>query len=91
MRMTDSCTLHYGEYNYPSRLSSVKIKGLSEVTGVTVATLKYYLREGLLHAGASTAVNQADYDDSHVRRVRLVRALLHLGRLRIADVDSFVR
>ena len=88
--MTDSCTLHYGEYNYPSRLSSVKIKGLSEVTGVTVATLKYYLREGLLHAGESTAVNQADYDESHVRRVRLVRALLHLGRLSIADAQRVV-
>lgn len=63
---------------------------LSHVTGVPVATLKYYLREGLLHAGAATAVNQADYDDSHVKRVRLVQALLQLGRLSIADASHVI-
>lgn len=64
----------------------MRIGGLSTATGVPVATLKYYLREGLLHAGRATAVNQADYDESHVRRVRLVRSLLELGRLSIAEV-----
>jgi DNA-binding transcriptional MerR regulator len=64
----------------------VRIAGLSTATGVSVATLKYYLREGLLHAGESTAVNQAQYDDTHVRRVKLIRALVELGRLSIAEV-----
>jgi DNA-binding transcriptional MerR regulator len=64
----------------------VRIAALSAATGVNVATLKYYLREGLLHAGAATAVNQAQYDDTHVRRVKLVRALVDLGRLSIAEV-----
>jgi DNA-binding transcriptional MerR regulator len=64
----------------------VKIAALSAATGISVATLKYYLREGLLHPGVATAVNQASYDDSHVRRVRLVRSLVELGRLSIADV-----
>lgn len=63
---------------------------LSHVTGVPVATLKYYLREGLLQAGAATAVNQADYDDSHVKRVKLVQALLQLGRLSIADARQVI-
>jgi DNA-binding transcriptional MerR regulator len=64
----------------------VRIAALSASTGVNVATLKYYLREGLLHAGAATAVNQARYDDTHVRRVKLIRALVELGRLSIAEV-----
>jgi len=63
---------------------------LSRVTGVTVATLKYYLREGVLPAGTATAVNQADYHAGHVRRVRLIRALLDLGGLGIADVRNVV-
>lgn len=63
---------------------------LSQVTGVPVATLKYYLREGLLQAGAATAVNQADYDDAHVKRVKLVWALLQLGRLSIADARQVI-
>ncbi len=68
----------------------MKIAALSSTTGVSVPTLKYYVREGLLHAGAATAVNQADYDESHVRRVRLVRALVDLGHLSIAEVAEVV-
>jgi DNA-binding transcriptional MerR regulator len=64
----------------------VRIGTLSETSGASVATIKYYLREGLLHAGMATAVNQSEYDDSHVRRIRLVRALADLGRLGIADI-----
>jgi DNA-binding transcriptional MerR regulator len=69
----------------------MRIAGLSAATGVSVATLKYYLREGLLHPGVATAVNQADYDDTHVRRVRLIRALVELGRLSIADAARVLR
>jgi DNA-binding transcriptional MerR regulator len=68
----------------------VRIKELSLATDVSVATLKYYLREGLLHGGLPTAVNQAEYDASHVRRVRLVRALLSLGHLSISDARRVV-
>jgi len=64
----------------------LKIAGLSEASGVSVATLKYYLREGLLHAGRPTAVNQAEYDDSHVRRVRLIRALQDLGDMGLGEI-----
>lgn len=69
----------------------MRVAGLSAATGVSVATLKYYVREGLLHAGTATAVNQADYDESHIRRVRLIRALLDVGRMSIADARDVVR
>lgn len=64
----------------------MRIAELSDASGISVSTLKYYLREGLLHPGAARAVNQADYDDSHVRRVRLIRALLELGNLQLTDI-----
>lgn len=64
----------------------MRIAALSVATELPVATLKYYLREGLLHPGAATAVNQADYDEGHVRRARLVRALLELGNLQLSDI-----
>lgn len=63
----------------------MRISELSELTGVPVATLKYYLREGLLPEGRRRTSNQTDYDDAHVRSVRLVRALLETGGLSIAD------
>ncbi|SDG87113.1 MerR HTH family regulatory protein [Lentzea fradiae] len=49
-------------------------------------TIKYYLREGLLPAGVLTSPNQAHYDDGHLRRLRLVRALVDVGGLSIAAV-----
>lgn len=62
----------------------MRISKLSEQSGAPVSTLKYYLREGLLHEGERLSGNQTDYDDSHVQRVRLVRALLDTGGLSIA-------
>jgi DNA-binding transcriptional MerR regulator len=57
----------------------MKMSELSERSGVPVATLKYYLREGLLPAGESVAATRAEYSDSHLQRVRLVRALIDAG------------
>lgn len=64
----------------------MKISELASVTDVGVPTLKYYLREGVLHAGEVRSRTQASYDDSHVERVRLVRALTGVGGLSIAAV-----
>jgi DNA-binding transcriptional MerR regulator len=62
----------------------VRISQLAETTGVPVATIKYYLREGLLPEGERTSATQARYGDEHVRRLRLVRALLGAGGLSVA-------
>jgi DNA-binding transcriptional MerR regulator len=62
----------------------MRIAELSRRTGVPVATIKYYLREGLVPHGERTSPNQARYDESHVHRVRLVRALVEVGGLPIA-------
>ena len=62
----------------------MRIGELSRRTGVTVPTLKFYLREGLLPRGAATGPTQAEYDEAHVRRVRLIRALVTVGGQSIA-------
>ncbi|TDV55458.1 MerR family transcriptional regulator [Actinophytocola oryzae] len=62
----------------------MRIAELSRRTGVPVATIKYYLREGLVPHGERTSPNQARYDESHLHRVRLVRALVEVGGLPIA-------
>jgi DNA-binding transcriptional MerR regulator len=63
---------------------------LSTTTGVPVPTLKYYLREGLLHGGERTSPNQAQYEESHVERVRLVRALIEVGGLPVARAAEVI-
>lgn len=62
----------------------MRIGELSRRTGVPVPTIKYYLREGLLPPGELSSPNQASYDDRHVHRLKLVRALVDVGELSIA-------
>ncbi|MFI1093062.1 MerR family transcriptional regulator [Streptomyces sp. NPDC020917] len=62
----------------------MRLAELSERSGVSTATIKYYLREGLLPAGRRISATQADYDDAHLRRLRLVRALIQIGRVPVA-------
>ena len=54
---------------------------LSRASGVSVATIKYYIREGLLEPGSPTAPNQAEYGEGHLHRLRLIRALIDVGGL----------
>ncbi|MGW1197540.1 MerR family transcriptional regulator [Streptomyces sp. NPDC002536] len=62
----------------------MKISELSRRTGVPVASIKYFRREGLLPAGRATAATLAEYGDEHVQRLRLIKALTTLGGLSIA-------
>jgi DNA-binding transcriptional MerR regulator len=64
----------------------MRMAEFSRVSGVPTATIKFYLREGLLHPGQRTAPNQATYGESHLRRLRLVRALREMGGLRIETI-----
>ncbi|MEU3625432.1 MerR family transcriptional regulator [Amycolatopsis coloradensis] len=61
---------------------------LSGKAGVPVATIKYYLREGLLPPGERTSPNQAKYDDGHVQRIKLIRALMDVGGLALTTVGE---
>lgn len=61
---------------------------LSERSGVPVATIKYYLREKLLPAGEATGATRASYDEGHVHRLRLIRALVSVGGLGLERVRA---
>ncbi|RKR86910.1 MerR-like DNA binding protein [Micromonospora pisi] len=64
----------------------MKISNLSRRSGVSVPTIKFYLREQLLPPGAPTARNQAEYDETHVSRLRLIRLLTGIGMMSLASV-----
>lgn len=66
----------------------MRISELSAASGVSLPTLKFYLREGLLQPGESTGRNQAAYDERHLRRLRLVRALTEVGNLSLKEVKA---
>lgn len=69
----------------------MRLAELSERSGVSIATIKYYLREGLLAPGRRVSATTADYDDGHLRRLRLVRAMIQVGRLPVATVREVLR
>jgi DNA-binding transcriptional MerR regulator len=69
----------------------VKISELSRRSGISVPTIKYYLREGLLPPGISTAPNQADYGEDHLHRLRLIRALMDVGGLGVGAVRKVLQ
>ena len=68
----------------------MRIAELSRDSGVPVPTIKYYVREGLLPPGELTSPNQAQYDDSHLRRLKLIRALCEVGGLSVAAMRDLL-
>jgi DNA-binding transcriptional MerR regulator len=66
----------------------MKIAELSRRSDVSIATIKYYIREGLLLPGAKSAPNQAQYTDEHLQRLRLIRVLRDVGGLSVETVKS---
>jgi DNA-binding transcriptional MerR regulator len=68
----------------------MQMSELSQASGVRVATVKYYLREGLLPPGIATSATRATYDESHLRRLRLIRALVEVGHLRLDTVRTIL-
>ncbi|GII86394.1 transcriptional regulator [Sphaerisporangium siamense] len=68
----------------------MRISQLSAASGVPIPTIKYYLREGLLPQGEQTAATRAEYGDRHLRRLRLIRALLEVGRVPVATIREII-
>ncbi|GIG67509.1 MerR family transcriptional regulator [Phytomonospora endophytica] len=68
----------------------MRIAELSRESGVPIPTIKYYLREGLIPAGERTSPNQAQYDARHLRRLRLIRALIDVGGVPVAGIRELL-
>jgi DNA-binding transcriptional MerR regulator len=61
---------------------------LARESGLPVATIKFYLREGLLPPGSPVSRTQAEYGDAHLERLRLIRALRDIADLPVATVGK---
>ena len=66
----------------------MQISELARRGGVPVATVKYYLREGLLPPGELTGATRARYGEEHLERLGLIRALLGPGGLSVATARA---
>lgn len=68
----------------------MRISELSRSTGVSIASIKYYIREGVLAPGESDGPNRSSYGDAHVARLRLIRGLIEGAGVSIAGVKRIV-
>jgi DNA-binding transcriptional MerR regulator len=68
----------------------MKLAELAARTGTPAATIKFYLREGLLPAGRAVNATLADYGDPHVRRLGTIRVLRKGLGLSVATVRAIV-
>lgn len=62
------------------------ISELSGRSGVPIPTIKYYLRERLLDHGESVSATRSHYDERHVARLRLIRALVDVAGMSLERV-----
>jgi len=68
----------------------MKISELSERSGVPVATVKFYIREGMLPRGAAISATRAEYGDEHLARLRVIAALTDVRGLPLARVRDIL-
>ena len=71
-------------------ITALGIRDVSEMTGLTPDTLRWYEREGLLPLVGRTSDGRRQYGPAAVRFVRLVQALRRTG-MPVAGVRDFVR
>ncbi|MGV9214416.1 MerR family transcriptional regulator [Micromonospora sp. RB23] len=69
----------------------MRISELSRRTGVSIPTIKYYLREELLPPGDLKARNQAEYGERHLRRIWLIRTFTTVGGLDLSSVRKLIQ
>jgi DNA-binding transcriptional MerR regulator len=66
------------------------VSELAERADVPLATVKYYLREGLLPPGATTGPRRAEYGERHLRRLRVLRLLREVGGVPVTSLRQVV-
>ncbi|AKT52594.1 MerR family transcriptional regulator [Arsenicicoccus sp. oral taxon 190] len=67
------------------------LQELAETSGVSVASIKYYRREGLLPAGERVTATRQEYDRRHLERLRLVGTLREEAGASISDIRALVQ
>ncbi|RSN59742.1 MULTISPECIES: MerR family transcriptional regulator [Actinomadura] len=68
----------------------MQISELSDRSGLTVQTIKFYIRQGLLPGGSAVSATRSEYGPAHLERLRLINALREVGDLPVAAIREVV-
>lgn len=69
----------------------MQLNELSQRSGVTPASIKYYLREDLLPPGEAVHATRAEYSARHLERLELIQALRQIVGLNIGQIRGLVK
>ncbi|MGI8666794.1 MAG: MerR family transcriptional regulator [Jatrophihabitans sp.] len=69
----------------------MRISELAANSGLSVATIKFYLRKGLLPAGEPVSRTQSDYAEEHLLRLRLIRSLREIAGLSVDTIATVLK
>ena len=69
----------------------MKISQLVKRTGVPKETIHFYIREGLLRKPRKSGVNAAEYNESYVDQIRLIKDLRDNYYLPIPEIKKIVK
>lgn len=69
----------------------MKISELVKQTGVPKETIHFYIREGLLRKPRKSGVNAADYNQTHVQQLLLIKDLRNNYYLPIPEIKTVVK
>lgn len=68
----------------------MKISALSKASGVSLATIKFYLRENLLPPGRALGARDAEYGDEHLERLDTIRGLRDVAGVPISRIRALM-
>ena len=68
----------------------MQLKELSASTGISAASIKFYLREGLLQRGVEIHPTRAEYSIRHVERLELISGLRSVVGLRVDQIRGLI-
>ena len=69
----------------------MKIGQLVKKTGIPKETIHFYLREGLLPKPRKAGVNSAEYNDTHLEQLRLIKDLRENYYLPIPEIKKILK
>jgi DNA-binding transcriptional MerR regulator len=69
----------------------MKLSALAAESGVSTASIKYYIHEGLLPPGRKKNATTAVYDDAHLHRLALIRWLREELSTPITGIEELTR
>ncbi len=72
------------------KVDKITISELSELTGVSPSSIRYYLNEGLLPSPLRKGKTKAYYNEEHIQKLKLIKNLQLKKQLSIKEIKNII-